>query len=182
MSEIKTYDYDFKEYLERVKNCVTDNKLKYNQIGRNIRSLNINDTFIDNNISYFEEQHKCGYSPENVLDQIETDINELYVKIEDISDDYFTDEFNNRNLARYNLSNVDTDDLERELDSRWDTSYRNIHSLSRNELLDLLNIEEGDVLDGYDSIKEVICKALGFPNSFAYSVDDIITEIKNRIR
>jgi len=100
----------------------------------------------------------------------------------DISDDYFTDEFNNRNLARYNLSNVDTDDLERELDSRWDTSYRNIHSLSRNELLELLDIEEGDVLDGYDSIKEVICKALGFPNSFAYSVDDIITEIKNRIR
>lgn len=181
MSQIKTYDEAFKEYVNRLKNCIVDNKLKHNQIGRNIRSLNINDSFIDNNISYFEEQHKCGYSPENVLEQIETDINELYVKLSDISDDYFTDEFNNRNLARYNLSNVDTDDLERELDSRWDTSYRNIHSLSRDELLELLDIEEGDVLDGYDSIKEVICKALGFYNSFAYTKEDIINEINKRL-
>lgn len=177
MSQIKTNDDAFKEYVDNLKRRVVDNKLKHNQIGRNIRELIIDDSFIDNNISYFKEQYKCGYSPENVLEQIETDINELYVKIGDISDDYIVDEFNNRDLSRYNLRNVDTDDLEMELDSRWDTSYKNIHSLSRDELLEELGVEEGDILDGYDSVKEVICKALGFSNSFAYTKEDIINEI-----
>lgn len=173
-------DKTFEQYIEDVKKCVVDNKSKYNQIGKNIRKLSINDNFIDTNFLYFKDQYEGGYTPEDVLDQIETDINELYIKIDDMSDDYFIDEVNNRNLGRYCIEEVSTTDLEEEIESRWDSSYRNIHNLSRDELLEELGIDEDDIIDRDLTVRDVICKTLGFSNSFAYTKEDVIEQI-NRI-
>ena len=174
-------DITFEQYIKEVKKCVVDNKIKRNQIGRNIRGLSIDDDFINANILYFKDQYEGGYTPENVLDQIETDTNELYIRMNDVSDDYFIDEVNNRNLGRYCIEDVSTTDLEEELDRRYDTSYRNIYNMSRDEILDILNIDEGDIIDHDLTLKDIICKALGFSNSFAYSTDEIINEIKKRL-
>lgn len=171
-------DKAFKQYIEEVKKCVVDNKIKHNQIGRNIRGLSIDEDFIDANILYFKGQYEGGYTPEDVLDQIETDTNELYIRMNDVSDDYFIDEVNNRNLGRYCIEEVSTTDLEEELDRRYDTSYRNIYNMPRNEILEILNIDEGDIIDGNLTVKDVICKALGLSNSFSYNREEIIEEIK----
>ena len=65
--------------------------------------------------------------------------------------------------------------------SRWDKNLIEPGKFSRDELLEELGIDEGDILDGNDSVKAVICKALGFNNSFAYSKEDIINEINKRL-
>ena len=105
-----------------------------------------------------------------------------YTSVEKASNDELLDEIENRGLIGRCVSMANTWQLEDELSYRSDATMVKLENASREELLEALGVEEGDFIDNNLNCKEVICKALGFPNSFAYSVDDIISEIKNRIR
>lgn len=171
----------FDDYIYELKDIAKTHRCDKNQLGINIRTLQIDSDFIENNISYFREQYDSNYTPINTLSQIETDIDELLFKLTDIPDDNLIEEINNRNLGKYCIEYIHTDDLEEEVLSRWDKSLIEPGKFSRDELLEELGIDEGDILDGNDSVKAVICKALGFNNSFAYSKEDIINEINKKL-
>ena len=104
-----------------------------------------------------------------------------YVSIDKASNDELLDEIEHRDLIDRCVSMARTWQLEDELSYRWDATMIKLENASREELMEALGIEEGDIVDKESSCKDVICKALGFTNSFAYSVDDIINEIKNKL-
>ena len=125
----------FNQFLKDIKNLIKNNKLSNNKISKNILNLGLDSDFVDANIKYFREQYESGYKPENILEQIETDIYDLYLKLDDMSDDYIINEADNRSLSHHFLDTIDTYDLEEELDTRHDSSYKNINSLTRDEFL-----------------------------------------------
>ncbi len=104
-----------------------------------------------------------------------------YASTEKASNNELLDEIENRGLLGRCISMVSTWELEDELSYRWDAKMVNLENASREELMEALGVEEGDIINKKSSCKDVICKVLGFPNSFAYSVDDIISEIKNKL-
>lgn len=171
----------FQQYVFEAKTLIKENGGSNRAIKRNIINLGLDSDFVDANVKYFKEQYEAGYTPDNVLEQIETDIDELYLKIKDLDDDYVIDVVNDRRLGKYCINDIDTDDLEMELESRFDSSYRDINSLSRDELLEELGLNESDIIDHDKSLIYVICRALGFNNGFAYTKEEIIEELKKRI-
>ena len=70
-----------------LKKIATTNRKANTDIGRNIREFNINSDFIEANFLYFRDQYDFGYSPYDVLSQIDTDKSEIFVKLEELSDD-----------------------------------------------------------------------------------------------
>lgn len=104
-----------------------------------------------------------------------------YALIDKASNNELLDEIENRGLLGRCISMASTWELEDEISYRWDAKMVKLEDASREELMEALGVEEGDIIDKESSCKDVICKALGFPNSFAYSVDDIINEIKNKL-
>lgn len=97
------------------------------------------------------------------------------VNIEDISDFDLINEISARMLESEVLQNVSTSDLEDELSSRIDSTFTDIKDLDEQDLYHLLtNIKKHN----YNTKKEIISEALGFYNSFAYTIDEAIEELK----
>ena len=150
-------------------------------IGKSIRECGITYDGIESNTIYLRECYDSMVQPENVLKNIKYNTFELFRKLEDISDDELCIEIESRGLINTILSEISTDDIERELEGRWDRSDILLSDATREELLGRLGIEESDIIHD-ETMKEVICKLLGFPNAIAYDIDDIIEELKKKIK
>ena len=150
------------------------------EIAKTIRTSGITYDGIEANKVYLQECYESMVQPENALKNIKYNTDELFRKLEDISDDELCNEIYRRNLSNIIMSDVSTDDIERELEGRWDRSDILLSDATREELLERLGIEESDIIKD-ETLKEVICRALGFPNAIAYDVNDIIEVLKTKV-
>lgn len=166
----------FEEYMEQIKNVVKNNRKEYNNIGRAIREINFHESEVEANFQYFKDCYDDNHSPEYVVTNLKYNEDELFRKVEKITDDFILSEIKNRDLTRNVLEDTDTFDIEYELEDRWDATMVKTSRLNRDDLIDLL--KDKGYYDDFMSTKAIICDALGFSNSFAYTKEDIIREIE----
>ena len=177
----KNNDYTFgsiEDYLEDIKNLIKNYRnIDDVWIRRSIQNSQITAEEVDINYEYFREEYDSNKSPMNVLLNIHHNTNDLYRKIDNITDDDIIEEITSRNIGMCCLRNVNTEDLEEEILDRWDNTLIKKEDY-QNELEEEI---EYRLLKDCKTLKETICKALGFNNSFAYSKEDIINEINKRL-
>jgi hypothetical protein len=164
----------FSHYLAKVKQIIKENRGQMNDIGKTIRWLDFQECEVEPNIGYFRESYEAEIIPEQAICYLRNNIDELYRKISDFDDNVILNEVSSRNLEQDIIRNAWTTDLEDEINDRSDTNFVNKYALDTDELMDLLKMNNNT----YNSSKEAICEALGFYNSFSYSLDEVINKIK----
>jgi hypothetical protein len=167
----------FEDYLETIKMVVKNNREENNEIGRSLREIHFLENEVDANFEYFRECYDGNESPQYVVANLRFNENDLFRKIDNITDECILSEVNTRFIADDVISSADTDDLEDEILERWDKTLVNPDELEVDELLDLLEKKDGRRYYG-DNKKDIICELLGFNNSFGYTVEEAIEEIK----
>lgn len=171
----------FEDYIQDIKNLIILHKkdLKSN-LGRTIRNIDLTCDEIDVNYEYFRETYDANESPEYVLNNLKYNTEELYRKIDNVTDDMLIQEVNNRSLGKYFLEDMDTRDLEEELEGRWDYSKYDISLVCTSELIEELKDRGHYLFEGKNLIHN-LCLALGLDNTFAYTKEEIINEINKRL-
>lgn len=166
----------FEDYLETIKMIVKNNRKENNQIGRSLREIRFLEDEVDANFEYFRECYDGNESPEYVVANLRYNEDDLFRKIDNITDERILSEVNTRYIADDVISSADTDDLEYEILERRNKTLVNPDELEVDELLDLLQ-EKGHYSD-YGNPKAVICELLGFDNSWPVSYEEACAELK----
>lgn len=164
----------FSHYLSEIKRIIKENRSQMNNIGRAIRWLNFQEYEVEPNMEYFKEQYEAEIAPEQSICDLRDNVDDLYRRIGDFDDDVILHEVSSRNLERDVIRDAWTSDLEDEIEDRSDSNFVNKYALDTDELMDLLRMNNNT----YKSSKEAICEALGLYNSFSYSLDEVISKIK----
>ena len=178
----------FTEYKKEIRELIITvngkGKIDSEVAMRTIGFLGLRMCDVDNNEAYFKECFEKGYSPFEAIESLRYNESELIRDIEAFSDDLLIEEVNSRKLDIDIIRSADTDDLEDELDNRYDTNYVKLYQVSDSDLIDELRSR------GYSSyecgaspenaIRAVICNALGLSNHFAYTIDEIIEILKEK--
>ena len=144
---------------------------------RAIKFLGLRMCDVDNNPDYFSECFENKYTPIEAIEKLRYNEGELIRDIESFSDELLMEEINSRRLHLSIIRDADTDELEDEIENRWDKSLCRVNQMDRGELLDALGLTEDNIYTTNDP-REAICKALGFNNAFAYTNNEIIDELK----
>lgn len=168
----------FGDYMLNIDMLIRNNKEEHNNIGRSIRKINFGEEEITPNTEYFKRCYESNITPEKAIENL-IDVNdELFRKINRLPNDIIVDEVDNRYLTFEILSNADTDDLEDELKDRWDSKLVDLYDVDDTDLIDEL-VRRGQY-SAFDKkgAKSIICEALGFSNSYAFSKEEIIAEIE----
>lgn len=168
----------FEDYLEAIKMVVKNNCKENNEIGRSLREIHFLENEVDANFEYFRECYDGNESPEYVISNLRYNENDLFRKIDNITNECILSEVNERYLIDNIISQADTDDLEYELKERWDSNLVNLYDVDDTDLIDELVRRGQYSAFGKKATKSIICEALGFSNSFAFSKEEIITEIE----
>lgn len=168
----------FEDYLEAIKMVVKNNCKENNEIGRSLREIHFLENEVDANFEYFRECYDGNESPEYVISNLRYNENDLFRKIDNITDECILSEVNERYLIDNVISQADTDDLEYELKERWDSNLVNLYDVDDSDLIDELVRRGQYSAFGKKATKSIICEALGFSNSFAFSKEEIIAEIE----
>lgn len=172
---------NFNDYLTQLKEYVFNESNGNSKVGRIIRKIPLTTKIIEVNQEYFKELYQLNYSFENAILTIEVGAeDELYLKLDNFSNESLIEEISKRNLGSFCIDDVDTDDLERVLSYRYDSTLVNPDEISRQEHLNALNISEEDIIS-YDTLENVLCKVLGLNNTFSYTKDEIIEELKKKL-
>ena len=108
----------------------------------------------------------------------------LFRKLDNIPSFMLKQELRFRNEHIWDdLSDVDTEDLESEIDGRWDQTFVNKHDLSVDELWELL-ANKGkyrySAISKHDELKTILCDLLGI--NTLYSKDEIIELLKEKMK
>lgn len=167
----------FEDYIEQIKKLVKENRLASNEVGRSIREIHFLEDEVDANFQYFRECYDSNETPEYVVSNLKYNEDELFRKPEHLTDSFILNEVTSRCLTRSVISNADTDDLEDEIEDRWDATMVQKSRISREELLDML-MERGYDYRDVSSPKAIICELLGFYNSFSVTFDEAVNELK----
>lgn len=167
----------FEDYLETIKMVVKNNRKENNEIGRSLREIHFLEDEVDANFEYFRECYDGNESPEYVVANLRFNENDLFRKIDNITNECILSEVNTRYIADDVISSADTDDLESEILERWDNTLINPDELEVDELLDLLEKRDGRRYYGDDK-KTVICELLGFYNSFSTTYEEAVEALK----
>ena len=171
----------FDEYLEDIKKLIILHKKDIkSDLGRTIRNIDLTCDEVDVNHDYFREAYDANETPEYVLNNLKYNTEELYRKIDNVTDDILIQEVNNRSLDKHFLENTDTRDLEEELEGRWDYSKYDITLACTSELIEELKDRGHYVFEGKNLFYN-LCLALGLNNTFAYTKEEIIDEINKRL-
>lgn len=171
----------FDEYLEDIKKLIILHKKDMKgDLGRTIRNIDLTCDEVDINHEYFREAYDANETPEYVLNNLKYNTEELYRKIDNVTDDILIQEVNNRSFGKYFLENIDTRDLEEELEGRWDYSKYDISLACTSELIEELKDRGHYVFEGKNLFYN-LCLALGLNNTFAYTKEEIIDEINKRL-
>jgi hypothetical protein len=168
---------NFEEYLKIVKEVIKNNCKENNEIGRSLRKISFLEAEVDANFQYFRECYNNDESPEYVISNLKYNEDELYRKIDNITDSCILDEVNTRNLTNDVISQADTYDLEEEIDDRWDKTLYKLRDIDVEDAIEIIKQKNGYYND-YTSPKAIISEALGLSNSYSYTVDEIIEKIK----
>lgn len=167
----------FEDYLETIKMVVKNNRKENNEIGRSLREIHFLENEVDANFEYFRECYDGNESPEYVVANLRFNENDLFRKIDNITDECILSEVNTRYIADDVISSADTDDLEDEILERWDKTLVNPDELEVEELLDLLEKRNGRRYYG-DNKKAIICELLGFYNDFSATYEEAVEALK----
>lgn len=168
----------FEDYLESIKDVIKNNKKEFNKIGNSIKSINFSESEVDANFEYFRGCYDSNDTPEVAIINLKYNDDELFRKIDRISDDMLIQEVSSRNLEYRIISDIDTDRLEDELEGRWNSKLVKLYNVEDEDLIDELVRRGRFSVYGSQNAKTIICEALGLNNPFAYTKEDIITEIK----
>lgn len=168
----------FEDYLEAIKMVVKNNRKENNEIGRSLREIHFLENEVDANFEYFRECYNGNESPEYVVSNLRYNENDLFRKIENITNECILSEVNEIYLTDNVISEADTNDLEYELKERWDSNLVNLCEVDDTDLIDELVRRGQYSAFSENSAKSIICEALGFSNSFAFSKEEIIAEIE----
>jgi hypothetical protein len=166
----------FEDYIESIKDIVRNNRKESNELGRSIREIHFHENEVDANFEYFRECYNSNETPEYVVSNLKYNEDELFRKPEHLTDSFILNEVTSRCLTRSVISNADTDDLEDEVEDRWDKTLYKLRDIDIEDAIEILRSK--GCYDDYGTPKAVICEALGFSNNFAYTLDDVINEIK----
>lgn len=166
----------FEDYLETIKMVVKNNSKENNEIGRSLRKINFLENEVDANFEYFRECYDGNESPEYVVSNLRYNENDLFRKIDNITDECILSEVNTRFITSDVISSIDTYELESELLERWDKTLVNPDELEVDELLELL--EEKNGRRYYKNKKAAICELLGFYNDFSASYEEAVEALK----
>lgn len=167
----------FEDYLETIKMVVKNNRKENNEIGRSLREIHFLENEVDANFEYFRECYDGNESPEYVVANLRFNENDLFRKIDNITDECILSEVNTRCISDDVISSADTDDLEDEILERWDKTLVNPDELEVEELLDLLEKRNGRRYYG-DNKKAIICELLGFYNDFSTTYEEAVEALK----
>lgn len=173
------HNNSFGEYLMDIYMLIKENKDKGNKMGYSIRRVDFDETDIYPNEKYFKECFEGNETPEHVIENLHYNEDELCRKIKRFKDETIIDEVSRRGLIYSILSNADTDDIECELGNRWDSTLLRVCDLSDEDLIDeLIRRNHYKFSCKNDGKLAIICETLGLSNSFAYTEDEVINEIK----
>lgn len=171
----------FKDYKREIKELIVTvsggGKIDSEVAMRVIKFLGLRMCDVDNNPDYFSGCFENEYTPIEAIEKLRYNEGELIRDIESFSDDLLMEEINSRRLHLSIIRDADTDDLEYEIENRWDKTLCRVNQMDRDELLDALGLTEDNIYTTNDP-REAICKALGFSNSFAYTKEEIIREVE----
>lgn len=168
----------FDEYLCLVHQLVNDNRLEHNKMGRSIRRINFSVDEVYPNKNYFKECFESNLTPEESIENL-CNINDGLLRyVNNIPNSVILEEVSDRYLTQEIISDADTDDLEDELRDRWDSNLVNLYDISDSDLIDELNRRKSYSAFDKNESKAIISEALGFNNSFGYTVEEAIEEIK----
>lgn len=166
----------FEDYVESIKDIVRNNRKESNELGRSIREIHFHENEVDANFEYFRECYDSHEDPKYVVSNLKYNEDELFRKPEHLTDSFILNEVTSRCLTRSVISNADTDDLEDEVEDRWDKTLYKLRDIDVEDAIEILRGK--GCYDDYSSPKAIICEALDFNNSFSYSLEDVINEIK----
>ena len=166
----------FDDYMQCIKDLIKASRHESTEMGRSIREIHFLEDEVEPNFQYFRECYDSHEDPEYVVSNLKLNEDELFRKLDNITDYWITNEVKYRSLSRDIISDADTDDLEDELRDRWDTSMVDKNHLSIEDLKEMLFNRGIDC--AYGEPKDVICEVLGFSNSFAVTYEDVISELK----
>lgn len=167
----------FEDYLEAIKMVVKNNRKENNEIGRSLREIHFLENEVDANFEYFRECYDSNKLPEYVVANLRFNENDLFRKIDNITDECILSEVNTRFIADDVISSTDTEVLENEILERWDKTLINPDELEVNELLGLLEKRDGRRYYSDDK-KAVICELLGFYNSSSTTYEEAVEALK----
>lgn len=171
----------FKDYKREIKELIVTvsggGKIDSEVAMRVIKFLGLRMCDVDNNPDYFSECFDNEYTPIEAIEKLRYNEGELIRDIESFSDELLMEEINSRRLHLSIIRDADTDDLEYEIENRWDKTLCRASQMDRDELLDALGLTEDNIYTTNDP-REAICKALGFSNGFAYTKEEIIREVE----
>ena len=174
------HERSFGDFMLDIRMLIMNNKHEHNAMGRSIRSIDFTVDEITPNNEYFKKCYESDMTPEESIVSLADNHDELLRHIKHIPNKFILEEVYNRYMIHEILSETDTDDLEDEVRDRWDSNLISIYDVDDDELIDeLVRRGQYSVSEGKGA-KAIICEALGFSNSFAYSKEDIIAEIKKR--
>ena len=166
----------FDDYMQCIKDLIKTSRHESTEMGRSIREIHFLEDEVEPNFEYFRECYDSHEDPEYVVSNLKYNEDELFRKIDNITDNKILEEVNSRCITKDVISNADTDDLEDEVEDRWDATMVKKSRLSVEELMDLLQ-EKGHYSD-YGNPKAVICELLGFYNSWSVSYEEACVELK----
>ena len=166
----------FDDYMQCIKDLIKASRHESTEMGRSIREIHFLEDEVEPNFQYFRECYDSNETPEYVVSNLKLNEDELFRKLDNITDYWITNEVKYRSLSRDIISDADTDDLEDELEDRWDTSMVHKSKLTVEDLLELLE-KKGHYTD-YGKPKNVICELLGFYNSWSVSYEEACAELK----
>jgi hypothetical protein len=162
--------------MQCIKDLIKTSRHESTEMGRSIREIHFLEDEVEPNFEYFRECYDSHEGPEYVVSNLKYNEDELFRKIDNLTDNKILEEVNSRCLAKDVISNADTDDLEDEVDDRWDKTMVRKQYLNVEDLLEML-AERGKYYD-YGNPKDVICELLGFYNSFSVTFDEAVVELK----
>lgn len=166
----------FDDYMQCIKDLIKTSRHESTEMGRSIREIHFLEDEVEPNFEYFRECYDSHEDPEYVVSNLKYNEDELFRKIDNITDYQILSEVTSRCLARHVISDADTDDLEDEVDDRWDKTMVRKQHLSTEDLLEIL-AERGKYTD-ISNPKSVICELLGFYNSWSVSYEEACAELK----
>lgn len=167
----------FDDYMQCIKDIIKKSRHESTEMGRSIREIHFLENEVEANFEYFRECYDSLEGPEYVVSNLKYNEDELFRKIDNITDYKILSEVTSRDLTRSVISDADTDDLEDEIEDRWDTTMVRKSSISKEELLDML-MEQGYDYRDINNPKAIICELLGFYNSFSVTFDEAVNELK----
>lgn len=161
---------DFNKYLLDIKSIINSLGNNFTPISRLIKAVQLNHRTVDNNKEYFLDCFNSNMSPDDAILSLKYNEEDLLRNIGDFSDDVIIQEVKNRYISNEFVGDIDTNTLEEELESRWDKTSINCPN----------EVTLNDIICDY-SLSEVLCAALGLSNTFAYTKEEIIEELKKKL-